>query len=225
MQVHENLGAKLANFANLTIDASALYLLAAPSTPDTARDKVLSADEPLSRDEIERIVDEERLKATSETIERERARAAEREKEIRAEFEGKLVLDPADLEAELGKVTKKLERELTKAHAKIEKLTKRDDDRKKRDKARRDQEGKGELPPQRPRIDQSILLISVGVVSGLQYCVKSMSAAAPEQIIQVERDAASATGETLEQRMAEMFILAKQVQSWINHLIELEGKT
>lgn len=39
MQVHE-LASKSAKFADLTVDASSLYLLAAPSTPDEVRDHV-----------------------------------------------------------------------------------------------------------------------------------------------------------------------------------------
>jgi hypothetical protein len=83
------------NLLDLEIDASALYLLAAPSAPDEAVQKVIEASEAkdgrLSRAEIETLIAEATAKEKSSALARIESEKTATEKRIRAEYAGKLI--------------------------------------------------------------------------------------------------------------------------------------
>jgi hypothetical protein len=73
------------NLADLSLPVSGLYALAAPNTPDEAREAVIERaqnGERLSVKDVKNLIDEERKKQATETAER----LAAREAEIRAEY-------------------------------------------------------------------------------------------------------------------------------------------
>jgi hypothetical protein len=101
MQVHE-LAAKSANFADLTIDASSLYLLAAPSTPDEAREAVIERSErgeTLTHAEVKKMIADAAAKddgAHAKAIAAERERTEKRIAKLTAEAEQKRAALEAD---------------------------------------------------------------------------------------------------------------------------------
>ena len=92
--------AKNRNFRDLSLPVSGLYLLAAPNTTEEAREAVIERaknGEALSVKDVQRMIDEARrdsADALREQIAALNAEAAQREKDIRAEYAGKVVIDP-----------------------------------------------------------------------------------------------------------------------------------
>ena len=84
MRVHE-LASKSKKFLDLSLPVSGLYMLAAPSTPEEARDQVIAraeGGERLSVKDVRNLIEEAHKKQETETAER----LAAREAQIRAEY-------------------------------------------------------------------------------------------------------------------------------------------
>lgn len=99
----------------LTIDASSLYLIAAPSTPSQVRDQVLdqaAKPEGISRQEVEKLIGDAR---------------AETEKATRAEYDDKIVLSDDELEKHLIKIDRKYQKRVKSLEKECDTITKQRD--------------------------------------------------------------------------------------------------
>jgi ribosome-associated translation inhibitor RaiA len=128
MQVAEF--AKNRNLRNLEIPVSGLYLLAAPSTPEAARDEAIErseAGERLTPAQIKETIDKA-IKAELDTeLETMRATYERREATIRAEYEGRAYLTPAQQQAKIDKVMAPLRKQIEKYQEKLAKIKERED--------------------------------------------------------------------------------------------------
>jgi Protein of unknown function (DUF3102) len=124
--------AKNRNLRDLELPVSGLYLLAAPSTPEAARDEVIErseAGERLTPAQIRETVDKA-VKAKLDTeLETARARYEQREATIRAEYEGRVYLTPAQQQAQIDEAMAPLRKQIKKYEERLAKVKERDDAR------------------------------------------------------------------------------------------------
>jgi vacuolar-type H+-ATPase subunit I/STV1 len=123
---------KSAATADLNIGLNSICLLARPDTPEEAIDTVLSraADgEVLSRKQVREIVDSAVEEATKRQLQAARDEADRRERAVRDEYEGKLIIDPADLQAKIEKAVAPLQRRIENYETKLEKIRKQEQER------------------------------------------------------------------------------------------------
>jgi hypothetical protein len=130
-QVHAMVG-KTGIIPDLSLSVTGLYLLAQPSTPQDARDDVIARaenGETLSVADVQRIVDEATFKQHDKLVAEMAVKAKIAEDAIRAEYDGKLVVDPeklqADIKAAIDKALKPLQRNLKAAEKKLAAAEKR----------------------------------------------------------------------------------------------------
>jgi hypothetical protein len=131
MQVHT----KSDKLSDLNLPVSGLYLLAAPSTPEEAQQEIIDRaknGEALSVKEVQRIIDEAREKdaaASEQVVADLRAEIERREEAVRAEYAGKLVVEPEKLQQQIAEAVAKelepLQRKLTATEKKLETAKKR----------------------------------------------------------------------------------------------------
>jgi Skp family chaperone for outer membrane proteins len=128
MRVHAL--SKSRNFRDLSLPISGLYLLAAPSTSDEARDEVLDRaqqGEKLSVKDIKRMIEEGRKadeRALKERLTNLEKEFTKREEEIRAEYENDR-LTQKDLDAAIKKAVLPIKNQLDKARAELDKFRKK----------------------------------------------------------------------------------------------------
>jgi hypothetical protein len=115
MQAHQSATDKSVTVTDLSLKS--LYLLAAPSTPEAARDEVIErseAGEHLTSAQIKETVDKAvnaEIEANLQTV---RAEADEREAAIRAEYECRVYLTPEQLQAQVDKAMIPLHKQIQK---------------------------------------------------------------------------------------------------------------
>jgi Protein of unknown function (DUF3102) len=130
MQVAEF--AKNRNLRDLEIPVSGLYRLAAPSTPEAARDEVIERSEGgehLTPAQIKETI-AKAVKAELDTkLETVRATYEQREATIRAEYEARVYLAPAQQQAQIDKATAPLRKQIEKYEERLAKVKERDDAR------------------------------------------------------------------------------------------------
>jgi hypothetical protein len=117
--------AKNRNLRNLKIPVSGLYLLAAPGTPEMARDEAIErteAGERLTPAQIKELID----KAVEPQLEALRAEAFQREAELRAEYEG---AGQAKIDKAVNKATVPLQKQIQKYEERLAKIKERDEAR------------------------------------------------------------------------------------------------
>ena len=213
MRVYE-LGAKSKTVLDLDIPVRGLYLLAAPSTPDEAREAVIERaqnGEALSLKEVQGMIAEARDKeaaAAKQTVTELKAEAKRREESVRAEYAGKVVVSPEKLAKETEKAIaaalKPLQQELEKAERKLEAAEKR---------------LKGSKPNP-PNIDPRAALASTGVQMALTHLIAKLDIT-PEQVIDIETRTAKATKQTIAARLGKTQNDAKRAVKWLNNFISL----
>jgi hypothetical protein len=120
------------NLRDLEIPVSGLYLLAAPSTPEAARDEVIERSEGgerLTSAQIKETI-AKAVKAELDTkLETVRATYEQREATIRAEYEARVYLTPAQQQAQIDKATAPLRKQIEKYEERLAKVKERDDAR------------------------------------------------------------------------------------------------
>uniref|UniRef100_A0A973W017 DUF3102 domain-containing protein n=2 Tax=Bradyrhizobium septentrionale TaxID=1404411 RepID=A0A973W017_9BRAD len=212
--------AKSRNIRDLTLPVSGLYSLAAPSTPDEARQDIIAraeAGEHLSVEDVRCIIEEARAKdgATHErAITDLRAEIARREQAVRAEYEGKLVLDPAKLQAEIAtaidKAVKPLEKDLEKAQRKLATANEQLQAKRTAD------------PPSGPKIDSGMSLASTSAMLAIRHLVEKLDALTPKQMVHIEVLSAKHTQQTPADRLGKSRDEAMRVVRWLNEFIAME---
>jgi hypothetical protein len=129
MQVEEMFRLKSFTVKDLQIDVGSLYLLAAPSTPESARAEVLdlAAQGYVSREEVQRIVAEAALKAQEGQVEGHRVEMELQAQRIHKQYAGSLskdqiqaLVDKSNKEAT--KRAEKAEKQMEKIQARLDKL-------------------------------------------------------------------------------------------------------
>lgn len=208
-----NVASKFETVSNLSIDARSLYLLARPSTPDELRDEVIERaanGEAISHKEVARLIDEAREQdrfATEDEIERrlarERAKAEEREQEIRAEYDDKLVIDADELAAEIAKRNKPL-------HARIKKLE--------RQLERHRQAEERRKRGTQPKINADTSLRATAITGRIGDLCAALTIT-PAQLIDVERATAEVTGQTLKARLKQDVAHAEATLAWLQQFL------
>jgi hypothetical protein len=130
MQVAEF--AKSRNLRDLEIPVSGLYLLAAPSTPEAARDEVIErseAGERLTPAQIKETIDKAVKAELGTKLEAVHAAYERREATIRAEYEGRVYLTPVQQQAQIDEAMAPLRKQIEKYEEKLAKVKERDDAR------------------------------------------------------------------------------------------------
>ncbi|MET3969133.1 DUF3102 domain-containing protein [Bradyrhizobium sp. S3.9.1] len=219
IQVFEASG-KHSNLEHLAVPVSGLYLLAAPSTPAEAQQDIIAraeAGERLSVEDVRRIIEEARAKdgaSHERAIADLRAEIARREQAVRAEYEGKLVLDPAKLQAEIAtaidKAVKPLEKDLEKAERKLATANEQL-------QAKRAAE-----PPPGPKIDSGMSLASTSAMLAIHHLVEKLDALTPKQMVHIEVLSAKHTQQTPADRLGKSRDEAMRVVRWLNEFIAME---
>lgn len=212
--------AKSRNIRDLTLPVSGLYLLAAPSTPEEAQQDIIAraeAGEHLSVEDVRRIIDEARAKdgaSHERAIADLRAEIARREQAVRAEYEGKLVLDPAKLQAEIAaaidKAVKPLEKELKSAERKLAAANDELEAKRVAD------------PPPGPKIDSGMSLASTSAMLAIRHLVEKLDAITPKQMVHIEVLSAQHTQQTPADRLGKSRDEAMRVVRWLNEFIAME---
>jgi hypothetical protein len=126
MQVYKAFGSNPEYVPDLPL--TSLYKLAAPSTPEAARDLVIeraSEGERLTPAQVKEIIDRA-IQTERADVEAQlaavRADAERREAAVRAEYDGKLVMDPEGLRAEISKVVAPLQRQIKEYEAQLKQV-------------------------------------------------------------------------------------------------------
>jgi hypothetical protein len=120
------------NLRDLEIPVSGLYHLAAPSTPEAARDEVIErseAGERLTSAQVKETI-AKAVKAELDTkLKTVHAEYERREATIRAEYEGRIYLTPAQQQAQIDKAMAPLRKQIKTYEEKLAKVKERDDAR------------------------------------------------------------------------------------------------
>lgn len=210
---------------DLALDLSSLYALAAPSTPAEVRAEIaerVDSGEQITQEDVQRAIDEALAKLAPEyeqkiaSVKRE---VIKREAEVRAEFEGKIITDDAELAKIISKATRPLnlniaglEDKLAKAKASVKRLQDRFHSR-------------GPAPDAKklPLLDQDLALRSTTIRSILGNFVSALRMT-PAELIAIERQIAEATGQTVEARLAEAAAHAQTASAWLGLFIKLAAE-
>jgi hypothetical protein len=184
MQVAEF--SKSRNLRNLEIPVSGLYLLAAPSTPEAARDEVVEraeAGERMTAAQIKEAVD----KAVNAEIELQlkalRAEAFQREAELRAEYEG---AGQAKIDKAVTKATAPLQKKIEKYEDKLAKIAEREAARAEREAKQpkpSKKNGGGTSPPSLEPSAEFLRKFTFG--NCLEAIFKQIEGLAVEQVVEV----------------------------------------
>jgi hypothetical protein len=122
IHVFESFGQIANRVGNLNIDCRSLYMLAAPSTPEAARDEVIErseAGERMTPAQIKEIVDKAVNAEIEPKLEALRAEAFQREAELRAEYEG---AGRAKIDKAVNKATVPLQKQIQKYEERLAKI-------------------------------------------------------------------------------------------------------
>ena len=228
MSVHE-MSLKSEIVSDLDLPMRSLYLLAAPSTPEVARDAVLELaanGKAITHEQVREMIEKARAQTNVERA-KERAEAdaahaskleqllannrielAAREQAVRAEYESKMLIDGGDLAAQIEEAVGPLIKKIEAQQKKLDKLHERE-------KARKQRDGKP------PLIDANTSLASTSVRLALGHLTASLHRIEPRQVIEIEQKAAGVTQETLRDRIGEAVLHAKSAHSWISEFIQL----
>jgi hypothetical protein len=129
IHMYESFGQIANRVSNLAIDCRSLYLLAAPSTPETARDEVIErseAGEFMTPAQIKEIVDKTVNAEIEAKVKALRAEAFQREAELRSEYEG---AGQAKIDKAVNKATVPLQKQIQKYEVRLAKIKERDEAR------------------------------------------------------------------------------------------------
>jgi hypothetical protein len=124
------------------LSVSGLYMLAAPSTPEAARDEVIErseAGERVTPAQIKEIVDKAVNAEIEPKLEALRAEASQREAELRAEYEG---AGQARIDKAVNKATVPLQKQIQKYEERLAKIKEREEARAARAKSGADPQPK-----------------------------------------------------------------------------------
>ncbi len=186
IQAHQFATDKSVTVTDLSLKS--LYLLAAPSTPEAARDEVIErseAGEHLTPAQIKETIDKAvnaEIEAKLQTV---RAEADEREAAIRAEYEGRVHLTPEQLQAQVDKAMIPLHKQIQKYGAKLAKIKEREERR-----AEAAKKNAGTADRKNPPIDRELSLAEAGVRSSLRDIFRQIECLTPKQMIEVAADRA-----------------------------------
>src|ERR1700693_2787128 len=186
MQAHQFTTDKSVTVTDLSLKS--LYLLAAPSTPEAARDEVIErseAGEHLTPAQIKETIDKAvnaEIEAKLQTV---RAEADEREAAIRAEYEGRVYLTPEQLQAQVDKAMIPLHKQIQKYEDKPAKINEREEKR-----AEGAKKNAGKADRKKPSIDRELSLAETGVRSSLRDIFRQIESLTPKQMIDVAADRA-----------------------------------
>jgi hypothetical protein len=207
---------KIDNLSNLEIGVSALYMLAAPSTPAEVQAVVIEKverGEHLTTKQIKEMIADvtkkqkeemtDKLKAQRDAdLEKAEGRIARlqeqfdaREKKIRKEYDGLLSLE--EVEAQIEKSIAPLKKKLERAEELAERLKK---------------------PP--PKKADKRGIESVGVAYALGHFVESCLKVTPENVIEHQRFVTEATGQTMKAGLSDKIANAKRAVAWLEKFIE-----
>jgi hypothetical protein len=226
LDVHEKFGQESSPIWQ-TLPRSILYLLAAPSTPEEARDAVIDAaadGERLTNAQVKAIVDTaiaEAREAERPAVEAQLAQlrqdADRREAAVRAEYAGKMFIEPAELEAEVAKAMKPLQRQAEELQGKL-------NDMKERERKRRTEEAQ-QAEKKRDPIDNALSLSATAVKRGLIEITEMMTKITPADFVKVSSQSAKATEQTLAQWLSDGPQRARTAISWLAGFLEqFEGR-
>ena len=196
------------------LSLKSLYLLAAPSTPEAARDEVIErseAGEHLTPAQIKETID----KAVNAEIEAKlrtvRAEADEREAAIRAEYKGRVYLTPEQLQAQVDKAMIPLHRQIQKYEDKLAKIKEREE---KRAEPAKKNAGKADRK-KKPPIDRELSLAEAGVRSSLRDIFRQIECLTPKQMIDVATDRARITEQSVADALGDAPHQATVVSKWL----------
>ena len=225
ISVHEA-STKYANFADLDVPVSSLYLLAAPSTPPAARQAVIAAaaDDRLTHEQVKEMVAKAKADAAADVQRQISEKRAEierlKEQEILASYNGKLVLSPDQLAAEIAKTTDQLDADIEDKENEIKRLNRL------LTKERREHEEQTTLPIApipKVKIDPEKSRESTAIIAAIIH-LQSCLAITPKQLVEVEGMIAEATGQTLKERIGQFINAAKTIEKWFEKLHKEVGK-
>jgi hypothetical protein len=226
------LAGKYDKLSDLTVPVSSLYLLAAPSMPPEARQAVIeaAADDRLTHEQVKEIV--EKVKAETgadlqaqiaqkqDEITKLIASHGRKEAEIRKSYEGKVVLSPDQLAAEIAKTTDQLDADIEDKENEIKRLNRL------LTKERREHEEQTQLPiapVPKVKIDPEKSRESTAIIAAIIH-LQSCLAITPKQLVEVEGMIAEATGQTLKERIGQFINAAKTIEKWFEKLHKEVGK-
>ena len=225
MSVYE-MASKSEKFSDLNLSVSGLYLLAAPSTPEEAREAVIERaknGEALSVKDVQQMIAEARDKQEQlDREQRERDHAAvqqqiadlkveakQREDAIRAEYADKIVVSPESLAEETEKAIRTalapLQQQLEKAERKLELAEQRLNASK----------------SEQPKIDTKLALASTGIQIALRNLAAAINGVKPEQVIEIEAQTATITKQTVTDRLGGAHTDAKRAAKWLTKFVTL----
>lgn len=197
MQVHE-MATKSVKFTDLNLPVSGLYLLAAPSTPDEAREAVIERaanGEALSLKEVQRMIDQAKQKQADDYEQRLRALTEKYKREadqLCADI-GE-ALSPDDVQSAIDDALAPLQRKIKRLEEEREKRAER---------KRPDPYG---LP-------------ATSIIAALHQLALALTIT-PGRVLEREKMVADATGQQLKALTAEPIRDAKTVLPWIERFIK-----
>lgn len=226
MRVYELAGKSQSSW-DFDLPVSSLYLLAAPSTPEEARTEVMEraeAGEALTQAQIKEIVDDAVIASRADVeaqLRRARDDADRRVAEVRAEYDGKLLIeDPAELQAEINKIVAPLHKQIDDLESKLAKIRKKEQERIDQDRKERSKQAKGGTTV---GIDSQMSLNETLVRHELRNLVGAILKITPDQAIGIAMQSAAATEQTLSQWLGQSPNDASAAIGWLRKFIELAG--
>jgi hypothetical protein len=202
--------AKVPNFSNLPIDASALYLLARKTADDIRDDVIERAEngERITYQEVTRLIEEAKSTQAAAAEEAARAQAAEHERQLKMLTE-KYEREAAKMRADIGELLspEAMQAAIDEALGPLQKKIKRLEEE--RDKRK-------EEAPKRP---DPYGLPATAIIAALHQLSLSLTIT-PKQVLQRQELVADATGQKLTALLAEPVRDAKTAVRWLERFIE-----
>lgn len=241
MHVHEiSKLPHLGNLADSSIDISGLYLLAAPSTPEAAREEVVKlagAGGKLTHAKVKEIVDEARGKWESEQVPIIEAKLTKEKEELQLQlqralsiaqqakfeldntndrFAGKIAVTQDDLNTQVAKVVAPLQKKILQYEKKLTALAVQEEAREAREAKKRAKPEKISfaVPPELEDAEHLFRREVVALASVLPRIT-------PAQVIEVAVQFSKVTFQTPEKWMGRAPESARAVIKWLESFIEL----
>jgi hypothetical protein len=201
---------------DLTIDASSLYLIAAPSTPAEVREGVLekaASPEGVSRAEVERLV--EAAKAEAAAV-------------ARADLDGKLIYSEDELAAQFIKITGKYEKQIKRLETAQGRIARERDRALANVKTLQTKAKPQEAAPEPPTFDSNASFRAMCIAQAVA-ALNAELRITPRQLVDIEREMATTIHRQPELAMAKLAELkgnARIAADWLGDLlIALEGES
>lgn len=222
MNVFRAFGPNPESVRDLSLPMNSLRLLAAPSTPEEARAAVIERaenGERFTHDQIKEMVEVAALERAAEKVAEAQRAADDREAAVRAEYAGRLFMEPAELESAIAKELEPLREILADRETELAKFREREKARRKKAKEHLEAHAEEHLASSKQSLQSTTITIA------LHELYDAVTQLPPAKVIETETHLAEIIGQKPATRLGQSIAHAKQVRAWLEQFLKVMEKS